>query len=123
MLDFYYSHIFNSILAGTTAQKVSKYRVFSGPYFPVFGLNTGKYGPEKTPYLDSFYAVYHISVPRNDQYFQGLKILNSVKHNIEVLIFWFCCILNSCHSNFISYFKLNIIYSISKYKIIHSRRK
>ena len=34
------------------AQKVSKYGVFSGPYFPVFGLNTGKYGPEKTPYLE-----------------------------------------------------------------------
>ena len=30
---------------------------FSGPYFPVFGLNTGKYGPEKTPYLDTFYTV------------------------------------------------------------------
>ena len=30
-----------------TAWKVSKYGVFSGPYFPVFG-------PEKTPYLDTF---------------------------------------------------------------------
>ena len=40
-----------------TAWKVSKNRVFSGPYFPVFGLNTGKYGPEKTPYLDIFHAV------------------------------------------------------------------
>ena len=30
-----------------------KYQVFSGPYFPVFGLNTGKYGPEKTPYPDT----------------------------------------------------------------------
>ena len=29
---------------------MSKYRFFSGPYFPVFG-------PEKTPYLDTFYAV------------------------------------------------------------------
>ena len=27
-----------------TAWKVSKYRVFSGPYFPVFGLNTEIYG-------------------------------------------------------------------------------
>ena len=36
---------------------MSKYGVFSGPYFPVFGLNTGKYGPEKTPYLDTFHAV------------------------------------------------------------------
>ena len=40
-----------------TAWKVSKYRVFSGPYFPVFGLNTRKYRPEKTPYLDTFHAV------------------------------------------------------------------
>ena len=40
-----------------TAGKVSKYGVFSGPYFPVFGLNTGKHGPEKTPYLDTFHAV------------------------------------------------------------------
>ena len=30
--------------------KVSKYGVFSGSYFPVFG-------PENTPYLDSFHAV------------------------------------------------------------------
>ena len=39
-----------------TAWKVSKYGVFSSPYFPVFGLNTEKYGPEKTPYLDTFHA-------------------------------------------------------------------
>ena len=31
--------------------------VFSGPYFPVFSPNTGKYGPEKTPYLDTFRVV------------------------------------------------------------------
>ena len=39
---------------------------FSGPFFLVFGLNmeiylfspnTGKYGPEKTLYLDTFQAV------------------------------------------------------------------
>ena len=29
---------------------MSKYGDFSGP-------NTGKYGPEKTPYLDTFHAV------------------------------------------------------------------
>ena len=39
------------------AKKVSKYGVFSGPYFPVFGLNTRKYGPEKTPYSSTFHAV------------------------------------------------------------------
>ena len=39
------------------AWKVSKYGIFPGPCFPVFSLNTGKYGPEKTPYLDTFHAV------------------------------------------------------------------
>ena len=36
---------------------MSKYGVFSGPYFPLFSPNTGKYGPEKTPYLDTFHTV------------------------------------------------------------------
>ena len=36
---------------------MSKYGVFSGRYFPVFSPNTGKYGPEITPYLDIFHAV------------------------------------------------------------------
>ena len=39
------------------ARKVSKFGVFSVSYFPVFEVNTGKYGPEKTPYLDTFLAV------------------------------------------------------------------
>ena len=34
-----------------------KYRVFSGPHFPAIGPNAEKYGPEKTPYLDTFHAV------------------------------------------------------------------
>ena len=37
------------------ARKMSKYRVFSGPYLSVFSPNTGKYGPEKTPYMDTFH--------------------------------------------------------------------
>ena len=49
---------------------MSKCGVFSGLYFSAFGMNTerwgvslvfspnaGKYGPEKTPYLDTFHAV------------------------------------------------------------------
>ena len=32
-----------------TAWKVSKYEIISGPYFPVFSQNTGKYEPEITP--------------------------------------------------------------------------
>ena len=35
----------------------SKYGVISGPGFAVFGLNTGKYEPEISPYLDTFHAV------------------------------------------------------------------
>ena len=38
---------------------MSKYGVISGPYFPVFSPNTGKDGPEITPYLDTFHAVYN----------------------------------------------------------------
>ena len=51
--------------------KVSKYGVFSGLCFTVVGMNaeiygvnpcikiaTGKYGPEKTPHLDTFH-VFH----------------------------------------------------------------
>ena len=40
-----------------TAWEMSKHRVFSGPYFLIFGLNTRKYGPQKTPYLDTFLTV------------------------------------------------------------------
>ena len=40
-----------------TAWKVSKYGLFSGPYFPVFIPNTLKYGPEKSPYLDTFHVM------------------------------------------------------------------
>ena len=50
---------------------MSKYGANSDPYFPAFGLNTerdtpylsvfspkaGKYGPEKTQYLDTFHVV------------------------------------------------------------------
>ena len=40
-----------------TARKVSKYGEFSGPYFPVFSPEAGKYGPEITPYFHTFHAV------------------------------------------------------------------
>ena len=50
----------------------SKYEVFSGPYFPAVGLNTeryevlspnaGKYGPGKTPYLETFDVAFFIII-------------------------------------------------------------
>ena len=43
---------------------MSKYGVISGPYFPefvlnmeIYCLNTGKFGPEITLYLNTFHAV------------------------------------------------------------------
>ena len=41
------SHCVKSVVTGN----------FSGLHFPVFGVNTAKCGPEKTPYLDNFHAV------------------------------------------------------------------
>ena len=41
----------------TLHEKCPNTNFFSGPYFPVFGLNTEKYRPEKTPYLDTFHAM------------------------------------------------------------------
>ena len=37
--------------------KSVRIRSFFWSVFPLFGLNTGKYGAEKTPYLDTFHAV------------------------------------------------------------------
>ena len=45
---------------------MSKYRVISGLYFPVFELNTRKYGPEVTRYLDTFHAVAIFNTSRPD---------------------------------------------------------
>ena len=59
-LPSFHSWILCSISYPLTAWKVSKYGVISGPYFPVFGLNTGKYGPEITSYLDTFHAVPYV---------------------------------------------------------------
>ena len=52
---------------------MSKYGGFSGPYFPVFGLNTGKYGPENTPYLDTFHAVSQLTLETNEEQVMHLK--------------------------------------------------
>ena len=74
------------------AWKVSKYGVISGmiflysdgiPYLSVFSPNTGKYGPEITPYLDSFNAENSIESELNqhliwDQIF-GSKHLQKLK--------------------------------------------
>ena len=37
-----------SQVIGTLREKCPNTEIFSGPYFPVFGLSTGKCGPNKT---------------------------------------------------------------------------
>ena len=44
------------------------YQVIPGPYFSVFSPNTGKYGPEITPYLDTFHAVILFSIFIRDSF-------------------------------------------------------
>ena len=74
-----------------TAWKVSKYGVFSSPYFPAFGLDTERYGvslriksecgkirSRKIPYLDTFHAV-----KKHTHHFNSLKI---TFHNITKVI-------------------------------------
>ena len=50
------------------------YGVISGPYFPVFSPNTGKFGPEITLYLDFFHAV---TAYMNEIYFLTMRVLPS----------------------------------------------
>ena len=66
-LDFSHTKIQSVIdSVSSTVWKVSKNGVISGPYFPirekisVFSPNTGKYGPEISPYLDTFHAVQRV---------------------------------------------------------------
>ena len=60
---------------------MSRYGVFSGPYFPVFGLNTeissntGKYGPEKNPYLDTFHTVFAMADACNYVIYQKIYLV------------------------------------------------
>ena len=68
---------------------MSKYEVFSGPYFPVFSSNTGKYVTEITPYFDTFNAVnsYKLSLW---EFHLILQINITVKEIAELKKNWFC---------------------------------
>ena len=67
---------------------MSKYGVISGPYFPVFVLNTGKYGPEMTPYLDTFHTV---MIAKNRGIVEIVRIIKNVR-------------MQSVFENFLEYF-------------------
>ena len=62
---------------------MSKYGVFSGPYFPAFGLNTERYGvsPEMTvtcsqylEYLDQLYLLFATFSPMNFSLLQSVGV-------------------------------------------------
>ena len=70
---------------------MSKYGVFSGPYFPafrgtlylsVFSPNAEKYGPEKTPCLDTFHAVIDIEGEDAPELEEAVKNRNEPKGTI-----------------------------------------
>ena len=58
---------------------------FSGPYFPVFGLNTGKYGPEKTPYSDTFHVVNTSTIEMNTDWHYDPYIFRDLKRPLKWL--------------------------------------
>ena len=79
----------NNILTkmwGYLTLKVSKYRGFTDLYFPIFGLDTEiyrvnlriqseykKYGPEKSPYLDTFTSCLGLIIPLFLDYYKKLS--------------------------------------------------
>ena len=78
-----------------TSWKVSKYRVFSGPYFSVLGLNTEIYGvnlysqseyrkmrTRKTLYLDTFHARCLISLWLKKRLIYSASIIGSNKRDV-----------------------------------------
>ena len=86
--------------------------VFSGPYFPAFSPNTGKYGPEKTLYLDTSHAVnvtgylWNILIIRmyiNISLFSTIAIEQRPVRSEEKQLFW--CFRSSnwlFHGNFLN---------------------
>ena len=76
---------------------MSIYRVFSGPYFPVLGLNTGKYGPEKTPYFDTFHAYWYLK--KDDLWFGNWTTAKECSHWLSAFLIKFKTTNNSLSSS------------------------
>ena len=94
-----FDSILNTFLSESlniTAWKVSKYGIFLVHIFPlldwyyrsVFSQNAGKYGPEKTPYLDTFHAVdFNETLNKLPNY--DHKVLMKLKRNYRTKIIYF----------------------------------
>ena len=79
-----------------TAWIVPKYGVFSSPYFSVFSPNTGKYGPEKTPYLDTLPAVEIKKFCTCKATKSNVIPVNILKQNVDIFLTTFATIFNFC---------------------------
>ena len=55
---------------------MSKYGVFSGPYFPVFSQNSVKIRTRKTPYLDTFTQCHSIKIVKMSSYKEKKTVKN-----------------------------------------------
>ena len=81
-----------------TLREVSKYRVFSGPYFPVLRLNRKIYGvnlriqseyrqigTRKNSYLDTFYAVLNTDYKTNlNKVFVLIQLNRDLEYTCEL---------------------------------------
>ena len=96
---------------------MSKYGVISGPYFPVFGLNTEKYRPEITPYLDTFHVVIIANLSILDicvvhgYTSAGVFCKKTVMENFSKLFGWKKLLLNSLGG------KIASVSKIFRYKV------
>ena len=70
------------LIKASTVWKVSKYSVFSGPYFPIFGLNTEVYG---------VYTYMCLPILLGNH---RMKEISYILYNISVFAF-FSCILST----------------------------
>ena len=86
-VDYHPLHVKHNL--AFTARKVSKYGVFSGPYFPTFGLNTERY--EKCPntefFLNRFVGAFRLNIDRHEKY------PNAGKYRPEQTPYLYTCIL------------------------------
>ena len=79
-----------------TAWKVSKYGVFSAPYFPAFWTEyeeilspkTGKYGSEKTPHLDTCHAVHGSENRTQLKVFPNYLFLKEIQNSFSIEHIW-----------------------------------
>ena len=69
---------------------MSKNGVFSRPYFPIFSPNTWKYGPEITPCLVTFHAVYFNIFRQRSTWYTIKKTISNIRLLIQRYAqFWF----------------------------------